>query len=500
MWWLRLGRVLLFVAIILSLSANWRQPVRAGEKITPELKVQLQELAPGEKVAVILTFHGQVYDPVLGFGDRARRQQRLINNLKIQASRSQQGVVALLEQRQLQGLATEPVELWIINGLAVSLAPEVIDELALRPEVLQIRPDRVIPGPSLDSVAALPERNIETINAPALWDLGYTGQGVVVAALDTGVSLSHPEVVDRWRGGSNSWYDPYGEHPNEPADHNGHGTAVVGVMVGGDAGGTSIGVAPGARWIAAKVFNDNNEATTSAIHMAFQWVLDPDDDSETADAPQVVNSSWTYIAPGCDLEFQPDLHALAQAGILPVFAAGNYGPSQNTSTFPANNPDGFAVGATYDDDVIYEGSSRGPSDCGEPETIYPELVAPGVRIRSTIGEDDYIDSWTGTSMAAPHVAGALALLFSAAPDISLSEQKAALMFTAIDLGETGPDNVFGYGRLDVLAAYHWLEANHLLPTPSQTITDTPTLTPMPEQIQHVLPLIFQDGIYATPDP
>jgi hypothetical protein len=139
---------------------------------------------------------------------------------------------------------------------------------------------------------------------------------------------------------------------------------------------------------------------------------------------------------GCLLDFQPDLANLRAAGILPVFAAGNYGPLPGSSRSPANNPEAFAVGATDDADALYPYSSRGPASCGQP--VYPQLAAPGAGIHTTDLYGLYADP-TGTSVAAPHVAGA-----------------PALENGAVDLGAAGPDNSYGYGRLDALAAYQWL--------------------------------------------
>ena len=164
--------------------------------------------------------------------------------------------------------------------------------------------------------------------------------------MDTGVDTTSPDVAAAWRGGSNSWYDPSGEHAT-PVDVNGHGTWTMGVMVGGATGGTSVGVAPGSKWIAAKIFNDHNQATTAGIHQSFQWLLDPDANPATHDAPNVVNDSWTMAAFGaCDLEFQLDLQSLRAAGIVPVFAAGNSGPLGGTDFSPSNYPEAFAVGNT----------------------------------------------------------------------------------------------------------------------------------------------------------
>jgi hypothetical protein len=248
-------------------------------------------------------------------------------------------------------------------------------------------------------------------------------------------------------------YDPNGEHPTTPTDVSGHGTWTMGVMVGGDAGGSSVGVAPEATWIAVKIFNDRGTATSSGIHQGFQWLLDPDGNPATADAPDVVNDSWTMSSSGCLLDFQPDLASLRAAGILSVFSAGNYGPLSGSSRSPANNPEALAVGATNDADTIYPYSSRGPSPCGQP--VYPQLVAPGVGIHTTDLYGLYADP-TGTSVAAPHVAGTLALLLQAFPGMSADRQAAALENSAVDLGAAGADNTYGDGRLDALAAYQWL--------------------------------------------
>ena len=158
-------------------------------------------------------------------------------------------------------------------------------------------------------------------------------------------------------------------------DINGHGTQVTGVIVAGN----GIGMAPGARFIAARAFDDSGASTASAIHASFQWLLDPDGDPATNDAPNVVNISWG-ARQGCNLEFQPDLQALRAAHIVPVAAAGNDGSIAAADNSPANLPEAFAVGATIDATTIAPFSSVGPSSCGGQ---FPALVAPGEGIRST---------------------------------------------------------------------------------------------------------------------
>jgi hypothetical protein len=179
----------------------------------------------------------------------------------------------------------------------------------------------------------------------------------------------------------------------------------------------------------------------------------------------VVNNSWSYENPGCNLEFELDLEVLRTVGILPIFVAGNAGPLPGTSFSPGNNPAAFAVGAIDNQSQIFTDSSRGPSTCGGVQSVFPKMVAPGVDIRSTDLYGLYMSA-TGTSLAAPHVSGGLALLLSAYPNLTAAEQSAALLEGAMDLGLAGPDNDFGYGRLDLWAAYQTILPSTPTPPPS----------------------------------
>jgi subtilisin family serine protease len=312
-------------------------------------------------------------------------------------------------------------------------------------------------GALVQTTSAPVEPNLGLIGAPQAWALGATGQGVVVAVLDSGADLSHPDLAARWRGGDNSWFDPYGEHPNAPVDFSGHGTQVLGVIVGGEASGRHIGVAPDAQWIAARVFDDRGRATPAAIHAVLRWVLDPDGDPLTDDAPDVVNASWSSTRIECEAEFAPDLQALRDAGILPVFAGGAQAPMS-----PANLPAAVAVGALAEANTLAEDSPRGPSPCSDASEVFPQLVAPGVNIHTTDLFGLYA-SGDGTSLAAAHVSGALALVLSVKPGLSADEQAALLRRTAVDLGGPGPDNAFGYGRLHVGAAVARVRSPGALP-------------------------------------
>lgn len=447
------------------------------QKVDAALTAKLNSLQSGEMVTMIVTLRQQADLSRVGGINRAARQQAAIRALQATANATQNRIKNLLDTRRTQGSVKSYNSLWVINGFSVTATSDVINELARHADVYSVSSDDLPIVPAF----APAEPNISLVNAPAMWNMGYTGQGVVVANMDSGVDVNHPDLSTRWRGGGNSWFDPYGQHPT-PYDPTGHGTQTMGIMVGGDAGGTTVGVAPNASWIAVKIFNDQGGSTATAIHQGFQWLLDPDNNPNTADAPDVVNNSWSYATPGCYLDFELDLQSMRAAGILPIFAAGNGGPSSNTSFSPANNPSAFAVGAINNSGSIYTYSSRGPATCGGSTGPFPELVAPGVIINTTDLYGLYTNAYSGTSYAAPHVAGGLALLLSAYPNLSALDQQNALTHSAVDIGVSGPDDVYGYGRLDILAAFNWLGANPT-PTPAPTNTATPlpafTSTPLP---------------------
>ncbi len=368
------------------------------------------------------------------------------------ASHDQRKLLSMLRRGRAAGTVRRVRRFWVFNGLEVVATRTVLARLARSPAVASVRPNAQLwlPGhATARAAAATPSDNVAMTGAPQLWQEGVTGSGVVVASIDSGVDGSAPALASGFRGRSHDWFDATGEHPSAPTDTSGHGTWTTGVMVGSGAGGSAPGMAPGARWIAARIFDDRGTSTSARIHAAFEWALDPDGDPSTDDAPQVVNSSWSIAGGGCDLQFEPDLRHLRAAGILPVFASG----AGDRDASPANNPSAFAVGAIEPTGAIAGGSGRGPSKCGGAH--YPRLVAPGVDIPTSdlfgLGTRQ-----TGTSVAAPHASGALALLLSRFPGISAQRQQAALESSAVDLGPRGPDDVFGAGRLDVAAAARWL--------------------------------------------
>ena len=375
------------------------------------------------------------------------------------------------------------VPFWVINGLSVTATEAVVRQLAARADVKEIRVDRTIRGPRPLQPAAGPapatsetsEWNIDLIRAPEVWALhpDYTGVGSVVGSFDTGVDVTHPDLAPRYRGNhSISWFDPYGQHAT-PFDADGHGTHTTGIAVGGDASGANIGVAPGAKWIAAKAFNDFGFGSVSAFHQIFQWFLAPG--GNPANAPDVVNASWAIEEAGCFTDFRADILALRAAGIFTSFAAGNDGPDDGSVRSPGAEPEAFAVGATdfVDDAAFFSG--RGPSPCGG--IVKPDLSAPGDLIVSTFPGNEYLIA-SGTSMAAPHVTGAVAVLRSIDPTATVDELIVALTAGAVDLGDSGPDNAFGAGRLDLFQSVQVLMGGAGRPVVTIAAT-SPTATEAP---------------------
>ncbi len=369
---------LLRCALAAGLALLLATPAARAEVIDPELRATLDGLGPGGRASVVVRFAGRPNLGLLTGHEKALRRTGIVRALRAQSKVSVASVEPLLDDPSV----TRRVELWAINGLAVTAGAEVISALAEAPGVAKISLDAVVTGPSPPKgEISEAEWNLSRIGAAELWSDGHTGEGVVLGSMDTGVDPTHPDLAGSYRGGANSWLDPYGEHPT-PHDRSGHGTQSMGVMVGGDAGGSAVGVAPDATWIAAKIFNDAGSGTLSAIHESFQWMLDPDGDPDTDDGADVVNGSWSLgNIDDCALEFEQDLQTLKAAEIAVVFAGGNYGPDSDTSVSPANNPSGFAVGFVDQADSLHVSSSRGPSACDG--TIYPEVVAPGVNIRTT---------------------------------------------------------------------------------------------------------------------
>ena len=381
-------------------------------------------------------------------------RSKLVSGLKAQAHDPKASISRLLQR---YGVETPIKSLWSINAVALDLPAHLVDEVAGLKGIDSISVDMALTMNASQrvEVTAEPLWNLNDVQTDYLWRLGITGEGVTVAIMDSGVDLNHPDLVNSWRGGSNSWFDPYAQH-EFPSDIEGHGTQALSLILGGDASGYQIGMAPNAQWIAAKIFDDDNQTSLSAIHQAFQWLLDPDGDPNTDDAPDVVNNSWGFsnTINQCYQEFSEDIRLLKEAGIAVVFSAGNFGPFTETSVSPANDPASLSVGSVDQFQGVDTLSSRGPGACDGG--VFPKLVAPGNLVFTADVLPIGYNVVSGTSFAAPHVAGAIALLKSAFPMATVSQIETALYDSAADLGNHGADDHFGHGLLDVAAAYDLL--------------------------------------------
>lgn len=464
---------LLTLVSVLTATPTW------ARTLDLELESTLQAAKPDQEIPVILILKDRVDLTVFKDSNRSLRRAKIIKALKAKANVDQTAIRTLLASRKAKRVR----QLWLINGIAFNATSTAVRELAGRSDVESVRLDQTLNAPTLNSGNfAAPEWNLAAIHAHELWALGYSGSGIVIANIDTGVDPDHPDLAGKWRGGPNSWYDPHAEHAS-PYDSLGHGTQTMGIMLGGDANGTSIGVAPSAQWIAAKLFNDAGQAQWSDIHLSFQWLLDPDGDPDSADQPQVINASWGLLGSTnqCVMEFNDDIHVLKAANIAIVFSGGNEGPASQTSLSPANNPEGFAIGAVDDTRTLADFSSRGPSACDS--AIYPKISAPGVNINTSdlsFGGLPLYTNVSGTSFAAPHVSGTMALLLTAFPNTGVAALEIALQESAVDLGEPGADNGYGFGLIDALAAYNKLLEQTSAGNPP-TITSSPITSATQDQ-------------------
>ena len=289
--------------------------------------------------------------------------------LRRHASRDQAALLRMLRAAVRRGAASDVQPLWIDDAIALHARPALIARLRRRSDVRAIEPDRTlrIEPSALATEAAVPSASIVATGAPALWAQGQTGRGAIVAVLDTGLVAGFPQLATT----PGAWFDPYDQHATPyDEDSAAHGTDVADIVVA---------MAPDVRVIAARVFSDGGRSTTSAVHRVFEWVLDPDGNPRTDDAPDVVNGSWDDGAPGrCQTEFDGDIAALRAAGIVPVFAAGNSGPAAGTGASPATVPGAVAVGSVSSTDVVSPFSGRGPSPCGGG--TFPTLAAYGDQV------------------------------------------------------------------------------------------------------------------------
>ncbi|MGE5601500.1 MAG: S8 family serine peptidase, partial [Nitrososphaerales archaeon] len=430
--------------------------------------------------------------PAAGLRTKAERGEFVYRTLSQHAERTQGPL-----RRRLAELGVEYRPYWVANMIWVRAGLDVVQALAERPDVAHIYANPAVQidapamGPANTAQVAEPESvewNIAKVNSTPVWDAGVDGAGAVIAGQDTGYLWTHNALKSKYRGWNGStadhdynWHDAIhtagstcGADSPEPCDDHGHGTHTMGTMVGDDGGANRIGLAPGARWIGCRNMNAGI-GTPATYSECYQWFIAPTriggNDADPSKAPDVINNSWGCPpSEGCTDQdaLLAVVRSVTAAGIVTVNSAGNSGSSCGTITEPAAiYPESFTVGATDLNDAIVSFSGRGPVKMKDGSTVRkPDVSAPGSNVRSSYLPD--VNSYTtlsGTSMAAPHVAGLVALMISANPSLRgnvdgiryMIEQSAVHKTTSQGCGGDSPtavpNNVFGWGRIDVFAAY-----------------------------------------------
>ena len=400
-------------------------------------------------------------------------------------------------QQWLREHGIEYRSFYIVNAILVKGSRAIAEELAARPEVARVEGNPHIQN-SLPQPASVElyrdvqrpetiEPGINYTHAPDVWAMGFTGQGMVVGSADSGVRWTHNALRAHYRGwdGQNvdhdyNWHDaihdssgnPCGNDSPVPCDDDGHGTHTTGTTVGDDGAGNQIGMAPGAKWIACRNEAEGIGAPARYIE-CMEFFLAPypvhgtPNDGDPSKAPYLTNNSWGCIPQdGCSPStLQAAVDAQVAAGIMMVVAAGNDGPNCSTVVYPPCIYEAaYTVGALFTGaDTIAPFSSRGPVIIDQSNRMKPNITAPGTQTRSSVNtSDDAYGTRTGTSMATPHVAGAVALLWSARAELQndISSTRSVLDRAAVHILDgvcdggppVTPNNTFGKGRLDILAA------------------------------------------------
>jgi bacillopeptidase F len=461
----KIGRGLLATALVGTLAGAGVPP---APPVAPE-RVIIRLADRSARLSLMATVRG----PATALDVR---HERVIQGLRSIHATSYGAVENVLAEARSQGGLVELDRLWIVNAVVAEVDPGWIERLEADPGVAEVVSDRRITlggeaaGPvRADVTAGQPANDLLRIRVPEAWAQGLTGRGAIVANVDSGVNGEDDTFGNRWRGrfaGSDaSWFAPVSLSVFPEDDFSigsGHGTATLGIMTGGQ---ETYGVAFDATWIAADVFQEG-EGYVSNVLKSFEWLSDPDGDPTTlSDVPDVVNNSYgltTLDAQGklpCDMIFDDAIDAIEAAGAIVVWSAGNQGNQGITSPGSrAESPvDAFAVGSVDPTDQVSISSGRGPSACGGSFATKPEIVAPGENV-TTRNLFNQFTSVSGTSFAAPMVAGVLALMRSKDPTLTPEEAKTILLETARDLGAAGDDNATGRGMIDAAAALAQVDA------------------------------------------
>jgi serine protease AprX len=490
------ARLLVLVALIVAATSSSSQtsyarpanpePTAPSDKIAPWV---LEHTTGGSQAEFLIVLADQAdLSGAEALPTKLEKGQYVRDALWNKAQSTQAPLLAQLAARHVEYCSYYIVNLiWVKGDRSLAL------DLAARPDVARIEANPQISNikyqiPNLrsqiaDAKSSGIEPNIAYVHAPDVWALGFIGQGIVVGGQDTGYDWSHPALKPHYRGWDGvsathdyNWHDSIhsgggacGADSAQPCDDYGHGTHTMGTAVGDDGAGNQIGMAPGAKWIGCRNMNVGVGTPTTYIE-CFEFFLAPYPVNSTpaqgdpALAPDVTVNSWSCpISEGCSWDtLQAAVEAQRAAGIMTVVAATNYGSGCSTiAEPPAPYAAAYTVGAlNTGTDTVASFSSRGPVTVDGSSRRKPDIAAPGTGIRSSIPGGGYSSAFSGTSMATPHVAGAVALLWSARPalknQITPTEQvlnDSAVHISSTECDSSGwPNNTYGYGRLDLREA------------------------------------------------
>ncbi len=486
-----------FLAGIVGLAAV-TSTVWAAE-FSPALEEELRQAGAKDMVSAIVILRSpidiQTLDDQLHIrqASKVERKVQVLEALHYNAEQTQPAFQAEFDDAVKRGEMVGYTAYWIENLFVIQATREFIESLRERGDIRFVtenfKPELIEPirTPIKEGMEHGGRNPLDTMTLPpgiraigayrVNTELGITGQGTLVANMDTGVDGNHPALAARWRGagGANPWQECWKDVLNItqfPTANGSHGTHVMGTITGRAIVGTDtqwVGCAPGALWIADRCVDQGLPIIPdfrNAVVDGFQWFADPDGNPNTTDDdPDVVQNSWGvtsgHVGTSCYDYWNTVITNCEASGTVVTWSAGNEGPGANTlrspATYELNNTQIFSVGAVDASAYpttpypIASFSSRGPTQCPpNPNAIKPEISAPGVNVYSSVPGGYASAGWSGTSMAGPHVAGCVALMRQACPNCDPTTIKTALMNTAIDAGypPAGEDNTFGAGFID----------------------------------------------------
>ena len=467
--------------------------------LDPVLSQEMNCRSDDERIEVVVLMKAQYDRSQLSrradfIPTKAERRDFVVNELKAFAEASQHDLKRTLAEMESHGMVSSVCSLWSANTLYFEATKPAILDLAERTDIetitLNTQHQWIAEGETPKPASATRETtpNITKVKADQVWELGYTGAGVVVAVVDSGVNYNHLDLADHlWDGGEEFPHHGYDivNNDNDPMDDKGHGTHCAGTVLGDGTAGSLTGMAPEATLMCVKSIKADGFGGAVNIVGGMEWSVEHGCD--------LISMSLGMVNAGiADKEIlRRTCESILDAGIIALVCAGNegafqfYAPIPNNVRVPASCPPPYldpdqmanpgplscvvAVGAVNYNDAAADFTSRGPVTWQDTEfgdyaynpgigLIRPDVCAPGVGIKSLDYENTSgYTNMDGTSQATPCVAGIVALMLQKNPELTPAEICRILEETSVKLTPT-KSNITGVGRVDALAAVNAVEA------------------------------------------